>query len=199
MSYKVFKSIETTDTVYVKLAWSTSFTFNPGLPTGIRLFSLNSPFDPDITGVGNQPIGYDQWSAMYARYQCFGSSIMANTINQDSTVACLTSIYPSITGSPPAFFLNSSSQPYGKSAFCDTLGSGKARSKIKHFMRVKKLEGRQTDSVNYTASTGGNPSNLRYWVMQFQTPNNIDFVNVVVWVKLVYYVKFYNRIDLGFS
>jgi hypothetical protein len=31
-------------------------------------FRLNSGFDPDLTGIGHQPLGWDQISALYARY-----------------------------------------------------------------------------------------------------------------------------------
>lgn len=34
-----------------------------------RTYCLNSLYDPDVTGVGNQPVTYDQWSAMYNRFR----------------------------------------------------------------------------------------------------------------------------------
>lgn len=33
-----------------------------------QCWNANGLFDPDQTGVGHQPLGFDQWSAMYARY-----------------------------------------------------------------------------------------------------------------------------------
>lgn len=42
-------------------------------PTGISLyeylFNLNSLFDPNRTGVGHQPLGYDQLTPLYGRYR----------------------------------------------------------------------------------------------------------------------------------
>jgi len=40
-----------------------------------KTFSCNSLFDPDITSVGHQPMGYDQWSAIYQRYTVLSSKI----------------------------------------------------------------------------------------------------------------------------
>jgi hypothetical protein len=38
--------------------------------TGVsQIYNLNSLFDPDRTGTGHQPYGYDQLSAMYNRYR----------------------------------------------------------------------------------------------------------------------------------
>lgn len=34
-------------------------------------FNLNSLFDPDITGAGHQPKGFDQLSTLYARYRVY--------------------------------------------------------------------------------------------------------------------------------
>lgn len=40
-----------------------------------KTFSCNSLFDPDITSVGHQPMGYDQWSAIYQRYTVLSAKI----------------------------------------------------------------------------------------------------------------------------
>jgi hypothetical protein len=38
------------------------------------LFNLNSLFDPDRTGAGHQPLGFDQLSVMYGRYRVIKTS-----------------------------------------------------------------------------------------------------------------------------
>lgn len=35
-------------------------------------FRLNSVFDPNVTGVGHQPRGHDQWATLYRRYLVHG-------------------------------------------------------------------------------------------------------------------------------
>jgi len=37
--------------------------------TGNYIFNLNSLFDPELTGVGHQPYGYDQLAGLYNRYR----------------------------------------------------------------------------------------------------------------------------------
>ena len=41
---------------------------------GVRIFSLSSLFDPDVTGTGHQPVGYDQIMALYEEYIVKGVS-----------------------------------------------------------------------------------------------------------------------------
>lgn len=36
------------------------------------VFNSNSLYDPDSTGTGHQPLGFDQFSAMYSRYRVLG-------------------------------------------------------------------------------------------------------------------------------
>lgn len=40
----------------------------------IHSFRLNSMFDPDLTGTGHQPKGFDFWAAGYTRYLVYGTA-----------------------------------------------------------------------------------------------------------------------------
>lgn len=56
-----------------------------------HLFSCNGLFDPNITGGGHQPLGFDQLMPMYDHYRVIGSRIRATFSNHDTT-------YPQIVG-----------------------------------------------------------------------------------------------------
>ena len=51
------------DSIYVNMKYNTAITMTSLLGIGTYVFSMNSIFDPDFTGVGHQPLGHDQWSA----------------------------------------------------------------------------------------------------------------------------------------
>lgn len=52
------------------LIYSDHYTLNPGAGTYTgQIHRLNSLFDPDYTGVGHQPRGFDQLALLYSRYR----------------------------------------------------------------------------------------------------------------------------------
>lgn len=48
------------------------------------LFNLNSLFDPNRTGIGHQPYGYDQLAGLYNRYRVIRTSYVISGIQADS-------------------------------------------------------------------------------------------------------------------
>jgi len=62
-------------------------TFTPGLLTAVQVYSANSLFDPNRTGVGHQPRGFDQIMTMYDHYVVTGcrmTAILCNTVVDQS-------------------------------------------------------------------------------------------------------------------
>ena len=50
-------------------------------------FSFNSLFDPDVTGTGNQPMYFDNYSAIYERYKVSFAKIKATVVNHSVNTA----------------------------------------------------------------------------------------------------------------
>lgn len=50
-------------------------------------FNLNSIFDPNQTGTGHQPLGYDQWALFYNRYRVISTRVTARFLNVSTTEA----------------------------------------------------------------------------------------------------------------
>lgn len=60
-----------------KFKYVSEFTLNPGAAgtAGVHVFSANGLYDPDLTGIGHQPRGFDQLMSMYDHYTVLGSKI----------------------------------------------------------------------------------------------------------------------------
>ncbi len=63
-----------------------TMTLDPGsggVPV-TKVYSLNGLFDPDITGSGHQPLGYDQFMQMYDHYTVIGARARITATNKDT-------------------------------------------------------------------------------------------------------------------
>lgn len=69
-----------------------NLSVNPGLISAASfLFSANGLYDPNITGTGHQPMGFDQLSAVYDHYMVIGSKITVTFVT-GGTQNCLCGI-----------------------------------------------------------------------------------------------------------
>ena len=59
----------------VKLKFAKTINLNPDQVTPLvhHYFRANSCYDPDQSGVGHQPLGFDEWSTFYNHYVVLGS------------------------------------------------------------------------------------------------------------------------------
>lgn len=59
--------------MFVTLPYVTQQRGNSGVISQVdQTFNLGSVFDPDFTGTGHQPRGFDEWAAIYGRYRVWG-------------------------------------------------------------------------------------------------------------------------------
>lgn len=81
-----FRSTGRRDTTQTKLVYSDIFSLNPaGGAAAYQVFNANSLFDPDKTGVGHQPRGFDELSALYHRYRVLASKMSIVVSNSTAT------------------------------------------------------------------------------------------------------------------
>lgn len=69
----------------VRLRYIDQADYTSALTTTSLCYSASGLFDPYITGVGGQPRGFDQWAALYDRYQVIGCMITVRFSNHDTT------------------------------------------------------------------------------------------------------------------
>ena len=189
MSYNIIPSTLLPDTTYVKLKY-----FDPALFVGdtfaSQIYRGNSAFDPDqSSGTTTQPSGFDQYAQMYSHYEVIGSSIKVQLCNLSAEPARIMLI-PTLSETG-VLARQAYTNPYGKVKVIGGV-NGNSITNLSSYMKTKKIFGRSTNSVNYSAPVGANPSSQWYWHLKVEslTVNDIDLDGNVI---LTYFVKFWQR------
>lgn len=184
------------DTMLVRLKYTDNITMTNVAGYGTYVFSINDCYDPNVTGVGSQPLGFDQWMNFYEAFQVNASLIYIRTLGntQETTICC----YPSINSTPSGSMDLARSQPYARTIFT---GNQIASSflKLKSYMSVKKLEGRNIDSINFTGTSSSSPTLRRYWIVEQESRSGSDISVNEIYIMIIYYVKFFRRKTLASS
>lgn len=173
-----------------------------GALNGEHLFRANSMYDPDFTGVGNQPRGFDQWMALYHRFHVIGSKIRARfATTTTETVPALCGISMSRGGnSNLGIAVDNIEKWSGGSKVLLPAGNNvavtKAKFSTKKFYKVKNILDNQ--QLSGTATT--DPSWCAYyhvWVQPMNTSVNLNAV--VVDVTVEYLAVLTEPVDVGRS
>ncbi len=192
----------TPDQVFVKLKYNTAINLVSGTGTFIsHTFRGNGLFDPDQSGAGGQPRGYDQWSAMYTRYTGLACKITVRVIphvNQGGP--CILGVVPTDTSSPFTDIESIIESPYSKTAMLNN--KTVSPQTMTASLTTKRKFGYHTGILqedDLSANVTALPAEQWYWFLGFENipqPTNLD---VTVDVQLEYSVRFFDRKDLGNS
>jgi hypothetical protein len=179
----------------------TSFTTTAG-STATQVFAGNGLFDPDITGAGAQPLGYDQWSAFYARYRCLASAIEVNlttpSISTNNQGIMNVVVVPSTSASVFSDLESASASPYAKLRTVNGLSGGAgpfrpiaSSMETDVIMGVPKAAVMSDDTIE--AAVSSNPANPWYWHILAANTDGASGVTAYLDVKIYYLVDFFDR------
>lgn len=189
-----------------KMRYVTGITINPAVSNrAAHCFMSNGLYDPDVTGVGNQPRGFDQIMAAYGKYTVLGSKIKVTQTT-------------SVTGGNGYVFLCHSkqvnpmaSEPLTEAAFENTSlckkplvladSSGNMR-KVRFGAQVSLKKFHKTnimDEDDYSGTVVSSPADPSYWTIYYQHINGSDPDSMHFLVEIEYIAVFRNPIQIGQS
>lgn len=118
-------------------------SLNPGVGTAAsHVYSCNGVYDPDITGVGHQPLGFDQFSLLYDHYTVIGSKISVTFVNKDTTLTQMVGIRISDTASTDNNFARTVENGTMTWAVLGADGKGDNKVTLSKAVSIKKFMGR---------------------------------------------------------
>lgn len=185
------------DRTIVKLKYSETVAHNFGALTGAYYFNANSLFDPNRSGTGHQPMGFDELSGLYNRYRVRGVSLKM-TVGDCSTPVMIA--IHAINGSAGApTYDDAAEQPYAKSMTVSATGGADLKSKSL-YMDMKKLLGRPTLDSRDEATFNQSPTEVAMIGAFFETFDQAtNMTTIVARYDLVYYCEMFDRKILGGS
>jgi len=156
-------------------------------------FNLNNLNDPNRTGSGHQPNGYDQLSTLYTRTRVTGAKYDITLSNGSATYQAEAVIQLTSNTTTSANFEEAIESKYARLLTMDPYG---AESKnIKGYVNLSKLFGvprrvLMTDE-SYTAGIGGNPANQCCLNIWFQNKSPGLSMTGYARINITYYVDFF--------
>lgn len=157
-----------------------------------HVFSANSIYDPNTSGVGHQPLGHDEWQQFYSHATVLGSKIKATFLPTTNTVATGNSIVSvKLQADSVALteFYGTLEQPETK---WRTVGLSNAENgaTLYHKFSAKKFFGVKnvSDADNLRGTFGGNPADQAYFHITIQgidSAINPDPVKCVVSIEYI--------------
>lgn len=160
------------------------------LPQAAHIFRGNSLFDPDLTGVGVQPYGFDELikTTMYNTYTVVASKCRVYFYpGADFTPTRLHCILtPTRASSVGTDESDIGMMPYGKQVVVN-MQDGQKDFKVANYSSTRNMfRNIQTLDTNFQGNSSGNPTNQWYWNVFFRRDGS-STGSVYFDVKITYY------------
>jgi hypothetical protein len=187
--------------VTIRLRYSELLQFAASVPYKIDAWRGNSCFDPNYSGGGHQPHYFDQYSAIYAKYKVFASSMKVSIINVSATSAIKCILIPLTEVMTGTTWESYAELPAARESAIipvasryPAIVSGRRSTK-----QVLGLRPGQVNDEDYSAATSANPASIWYWNFVAMSTDWDTSLQYHATIKLTYDVTFYERIDVPVS
>lgn len=163
-----------------------------------RQLSGNSLYDPDITGAGHQPYGFDQLANMYNRYRVSASRVMVVATNLSTTATEETDVivFPIKTDAAG----NQYEMEYKGAKFGIAGITGQAKTCIIWNKAYTKDLIVNVDDQDTSALTSADPTVTWIWIITLRSSDNTANTNVLALRYLVEYeCEFFQVKDMSSS
>jgi len=190
------------DRTIVQLSYEDIVPIAQGTAYGIYQFRGNSPYDPDYTSTGHQPLYYDQYALEYERYRCLKSSITVDMVNSGAVTGSMFGILPHTDPLTTNIWSYFAERPMAK--VCPNMMAVATRygSQLHHVSTTGRVCGTtrgESLEEDYGAVVTTNPARQWYWTIFAQSSDSTSILTCLLRVRVVYYVQFYDRDDIGQS
>jgi hypothetical protein len=192
------------DVLRTKLTYKQRVNMGGSAGVIVQRFRGNDLFDPDVSGVGSQPYGFDQLMSLYGKFRVLGSKLTVWASSVGTTAG--TQSYEMIlvpTASGVAFTTteDASVAPYAKWRLNQGLSNPAAF--LERSITTSKIEGipesRVRDDDTYSGDASTSPTSQWDWQIITQAIDRSSNLSCFAYVSIEYDVEFYERKNLALS
>lgn len=180
--------------IRVKLEYNRDFTLaasSPSVPQ-YHTFRLNSLYDPDLTGIGGQCSGYDEWCTLYEKYCVYGCKVTVRAVNKTSNPAVIV-MWPAVV--QPSTITDSEDARQNAGAVYRMLGnnSGVDKSVMSRYYTISSLYGVSKKAIlesdGYRSLNNTNPSNQALITIMVDSSPTQAAYDVTYNIQMIFYAE----------
>lgn len=204
-STAISRTVDFPDRIRTRLVYSERISLtNSAGSVQSAIFSGNGLWDPDVSGVGHQPLAFDQWMTLYKNYRVRASKIQIELLTESATSTtqnCYVVLIPqnSTTAITATQIDWVSELPYSK---VRPFNIAKPLT-LSNYASVAKILGVQRSQVStddkYAGDATSNPTNTFGWGIYMQPADASATTTIYAKVRIIYYAEFYNRLIVAQS
>lgn len=194
--FKLLKSVTTNSraqSVRTVLSYCDTFSLNPGAGVaGAYVFAANGLYDPDISGVGHQVNGFDQYMALYNEYLVLGSTITIWLRNTDTANPIMWGIFLEDLATTDLDWRKYVETGNGVYTIADFNGTGGSVKKLTHQCDVSKFSSQSImEEDGFTGTASANPDDTHFYhIVAVPFDNGSDVPSLQGRVEIKYDVMF---------
>lgn len=129
-----------------------------------HVFRGNSLYDPDYTGVGVQPYGFDQYFPdLYDQYNCPASKITVYIRPWETLQSVRVFLYPLCHYSSTTDPADLDMIPYCKQKYFSSSGDSSGKLKVSHYMSTRRMFPTSSRDSNEQCNYATNPARQWFW------------------------------------
>lgn len=193
------------DILTLKLRYTDRFVPTPAAGANYhQVYRGGSMYDPDYTGTGHQPLGFDQIMALYSNFRVKASKIIVRTVDNGTAPSAVQHEQSIVPTSNPTDLVTTDPEackelPYAKWRIVTT-HTGRGSTVQSSYMTQQKIVARKLeDSIFYGSATADATSAFAWHINGQVIDESTTMANVYVYVTIIYYAEFSNRKVLGQS
>lgn len=169
-----------------------------------RNFRGNSVYDPDETGTGEQPTGFDQLMLLYNYYTVSASKIKILCMNDSTTASSgniIVSVIPLTVDTDSLLgFRQLMTNSFAKSRAIAPVSAGGNPIVLSNYITTKKmLPGFSVKDQGYAGTDASSPGEEWYWHVEVNHIDGVSSTDLWINVTLEYYVSFFDKRLLAIS